>query len=373
MTAEPQPFKEQYNAALVQHLAALIEAAYPSFDTSGFMAAVVPRLGALELKGRVRAIAEGLRAFLPPDYPDALDILLRILGPPLPVAAGMFNQGWHLMPIAQFIETYGLDAVDVSLAAMYQITQRHTAEFAIRPFLVQNAAYVLERLHGWATDDSPHVRRWLSEGTRPRLPWGIRLDAFIRDPTPTLALLERLKDDDSAYVRTSVANHLNDIAKDHPDLVLDVARRWYATGTPERRWIVRHGLRTLIKRGHPGALAILGVDANAAFRVESFVASPATLPVGGTLRLALTLISENGAPHDAIIDFVVHFVRARGTAPKVFKWAVRRIAPGESIILTKNVSFRPVTTRKLYPGLHTIVVQVNGRALAEAAFVLLPA
>jgi 3-methyladenine DNA glycosylase AlkC len=367
--AESQPFKNYYDAALVQDLAAKIAAVYPSFPSAAFIADVVPRLEPLELKARVRLIADSLRRHLPSDYPHAVQILLKILGPEIPVEAGMFNAGWGLMPVAQFVETYGLNHVDCSLDAMYAITKRHTAEFAIRPFIIQDTDRVLARLCEWLHDPSPHVRRWVSEGTRPRLPWGKRLEVFIRNPHLTLELLEQLKDDPEPYVRKSVANHLNDIAKDHPQLVVQLTARWYAEGGEARRWIVRHGLRTLVKQGDPAALAVLGIDAQAEVRAAHFSLEPANIRIGETVRLGLTLVNDSQDVQDIVVDIIVHFLKANGThSPKVFKWTTRRCEPGETITLEKNLTVRPVTTRRLYPGRHPIDVQVNGRILARAAF-----
>lgn len=367
--AESQPFKNYYGPVLVTDLAARVAAVYPSFAVDAFTAEVTPLLEPLELKARVRAITDGLRRHLPADYPDAVAILLQILGPEIPVEAGMFNDGWYLMPIAQFVEEYGLDHFDLSLDAMYEITKRHTAEFAVRPYILADADRVLARLQEWVRDPSPHVRRWVSEGTRPRLPWGKRLDLFIREPERTLALLEHLKDDPELYVRKSVANHLNDIAKDHPKLVVDVTARWYTDGSAGTRWIVQHALRTLVKNGNADALAVLGFDATIPARVTDFRVEPASIRIGEAVRLSLTLVNDGDAAHDLVVDFRVHFVKANGKrSPKVFKWTKSTLQPAASITLTKAVSMAPVTTRKLYPGRHAVDVQVNGQVLAVAEF-----
>ena len=213
------------------------------------------------------------------------------------------------------------------------------------------------------------MRRWVSEGTRPRLPWGKRLDLFIRQPERTLALLEHLKDDPELYVRKSVANHLNDIAKDHPKLVVDVTARWYTDGSAGTRWIVQHALRTLVKKGDATALGILGFDAEIPARVTDFRVEPASIRIGEAVRLSLTLVNDGDTAHDLVIDFRVHFVKANGKrSPKVFKWTKSTLQPAASITLTKAVSMVPVTTRKLYPGRHAVDVQVNGQVLAVAEF-----
>ncbi len=367
--AELQPFKYYFGLDLTRDLAAKIQAVYPAFPAENFIQDVAAEVDALELKARIRLIAASLRRHLPENYAEAISILLQTLDSEISVADGMFNAGWFVMPIAQFVEEYGLDDFEVSLKALYEITKRNTSEFAVRPYLLRDSERVLAKLHEWVDDPSPHVRRWVSEGTRPRLPWGMRLDPFIRDPAPTLKLLEILKDDPELYVRKSVANHLNDIAKDHPALVVATAERWYADGSEGTRWIVRHALRTLIKRGDPAALAILGYDTGAVVSVSDFEVQPGAITVGETVRLSATLTNEGDKAQNLVVDFVVHFVKARDkTSAKVFKWTTVVLPAGATVALQKTLSMKPVTTRVYYAGRHRVDVQVNGQILASAAF-----
>lgn len=365
--AEPQPFKAHVGPTLVEDLAQRIVAVHPTFPAAAFIAEVVPQLDPLELKGRVAAIAAGLRRHLPPDYPAAVRLLLALLGPPPAEAEGMFGDGWLLWPIAAFVEHYGLEHLDESLQAMHAITQRHTAEFAIRPFLLRYPEQTLATLQRWAHDPSFHVRRLVSEGTRPRLPWATRLPAFLADPTPVLELLEVLKDDPSAYVRKSVANNLNDIAKDHPELVLATLARWQQGASAERQWIIRHALRTLVKQGHPEALRLLGAEAPQV-ELVALALTPAALRIGETLTIAVTLRSTAAAAQQLVVDYVLHLPGARGAArAKVFKLRSQALAAGATLRLVKRHAFAPVTVRRIYPGLHRIAVQVNGVILGEAA------
>lgn len=365
--AELQPFKNYFGL----DLAAKIQDVYPPFPAENFIQDVAAEVESLELKARVRLIAANLRRHLPQDYAEAIAILLQTLGPGLSTEDGMFNDGWFVMPIAQFVEDYGLDHFDISLNALYEITKRNTSEFAVRPYILRDSEAVLARLREWVHDPDPHVRRWVSEGTRPRLPWGMRLDLFIRDPSPTLKLLEILKDDPEIYVRKSVANHLNDIAKDHPALVVATAERWYAEGSEGTRWIVRHALRTLIKKGDPAALAILGFDTGAAARVSDFDVQPGAIKVGDSVRLSMALTNDGDSAHNLVVDFVVHFVKAKGkTSAKVFKWTTTTLPAGTTVTLQKSLSMKPVTTRVYYPGHHRVEVQVNGQILAAAGFEL---
>jgi 3-methyladenine DNA glycosylase AlkC len=364
--AEPQPFKASVGPQLVEDLAQRLLAAYPAFPATQFIAEVTPQLEPLELKGRVAVIAAGLRRHLPPDYPTAMRLLLALLDAPPTEAEGMFGDGWLLWPVAAFVEHYGLEHLDESLQAMHAITQRHTAEFAIRPFLLRYPEQTLAMLQRWAHDPSFHVRRLVSEGTRPRLPWAARLPAFLDDPTPVLALLEVLKDAPSAYVRKSVANNLNDMAKDHPALVLATLARWQQGASDERQWIIRHALRTLVKQGHPEALRLLGAEAPEV-KLVALELTPATLRIGETLTIAVTLQSTAAAPQQLVVDYVLHLPGARGAArAKVFKLRSQVLKAGATLRLVKQHSFAPVTVRRIYPGPHRIAVQVNGVILGEA-------
>lgn len=367
------PFKNYFGMALVHDYAAKLSSAHPDFAAESFIAEIAGQIEPLELVGRVKLIAAGLRKHLPSRYPEALERLLAILGDPLPDDGGMFNSGSWVYPIANFIEVYGLDEYEASMRGLYEVTKRFTSEFAIRPYLVRYTEPTLAHLHRWAEDPNAHVRRLVSEGSRPRLPWGKRLEMFIADPSPTLALLEKLKDDPSAYVRKSVANHLNDIAKDHPARVIETAARWYVDGSDERRWTIRHALRSLIKAGNADALAILGYKASDDVRA-TLVVSPAYLSVPGVVTLTATLGNTGSEVIEAVVDYCIHFVRANGsTGGKVFKWARITLAPGETRTLVKRHPLRPVTTRTLYSGLHRVELQINGARLAEAPFELMPA
>lgn len=368
--SELQPFKNYYNEEMAWRLGGMVAQVYPAFDTGGFVAQVRPQLPPLELKERVAVFSQALHDHLPADYPQAVEILLAILGPTLHEEEGMFNDGWYMMPLAHFVEVYGLEHFDISVRAMKEITQRHSSEFTIRPFLVRYPDAMLAVLQEWAHDENFHVRRLVSEGTRPRLPWGMRLHQFVKDPTPTLALLEQIKDDPSEYVRRSVANHLNDITKDHPDMVLTTLRRWHEGASPERLWIIRHALRSLVKAGHPQALALLGYG-EARVSLVDFRLEPVEVRLGEAVTFTFTLRNDAAATQSLLIDYLVHYVKANGnTSPKVFKLTTRHLAPGETVTITKKHALRPVTTRVHYPGTHTLEIQVNGVNLGGGSFQL---
>jgi 3-methyladenine DNA glycosylase AlkC len=277
------------------------------------------------------------------------------------------------LPHTQFVATYGLAHFDVSMRALHALTQRFTAEFSIRPFLEQHPEATLRQLRLWTTDPSAHVRRLVSEGTRPRLPWAPRLRGFQKDPSPVLALLELLKDDPDLYVRRSVANNLNDIGKDHPQLLADTARRWLKGASTERRWIVGHALRSAVKRGEPGALQLLGFGKTARVLVQAAQVTPARARIGGRVDIGLEVHNPHAQPQRVLVDCCVHYVKANGqTSGKVFKLKTLELAAGDTVPLRKRLSLAQMTTRKHYAGVHRVEVLINGRAQALCSFELLP-
>ena len=369
--SENKLFKDYFDVVLAQRMAEQITAVHPQFPADAFVNQIAPQLDGLEMKARSTVFVQALRDHLPAGFANAWAVLEAALGAELSGEDGVFNDGWHYWPIAQFIETFGLEDFDVGVRAMHEITKRHTAEFAIRPFLIHHQDKMLTILHTWAEDENPHVRRLVSEGTRPRLPWAGRLYQFMEDPSPTLALLEKLKDDPSEYVRRSVSNHLNDIAKDHPQLVIETCRRWWQDGSPERRWIVQRALRTLVKDGDPDALAVLGYG-SPQVKLTDFTVKPDPLQLGDSLQLNFTLHSTAANEQNLVIDFVIHFVKANGqTSGKVFKLKTAVLPPEQSLAISKKHPIRPITTRTYYPGTHRVEIQVNGQIVGERSFELL--
>ncbi len=253
-----EPLKNQFGADVPHAIGAMLQAVHRPFPVAAFVEDCLSGYDTLELMPRGRHIASALRKHLPQHVPAALDILVASLGQPVgrETTAGM--GGFLFMPHCFFVAEHGLDNFEESMRAQHALTQRFTAEFSIRPFLVRHPKATLARLRKWANDPSDHVRRLVSEGTRPRLPWAPRLAAFQADPAPVLELLELLRDDPALYVRRSVANNLNDIGKDHPQLLAATARRWLQDAPPERVWVVRHALRWAVKQGAPWALDLMG-------------------------------------------------------------------------------------------------------------------
>jgi 3-methyladenine DNA glycosylase AlkC len=253
---------------------------------------------------------------------------------------------------------------------MYEITKRHTAEFTIRPFIERYQERIWPILERWTEDSSQDVRRLVSEGTRPRLPWAGQLRQFIAEPGPVIDLLDRLRNDESDYVRRSVGNNLNDIAKDHPERVLEVARRWSVGATPETQWIIGRALRSLVKQGHPDGLAVLGYGPPEIALCRLSI-TPPEIDLGEAITVAFELTNAQESTQNLVIDLVLHLVRANGkTGRKVFKFTTTTLARSETRQFSKTLKIRPVTTRRYYTGIHRVDVQVNGVVLDGLDFVL---
>ena len=359
-----QPFKDMINPAVIADLAGRLAAVQPDFAAQDFVGQACSGLAELELKDRIQHVATALRAHLDDDFPTAAAHILAALPPPVHSTEQISAGGFGLWVLCQYVQDNGLEHFDAAFKTMKALTCHFSCEFAVRPFLVRYPDRALATLHCWTSDPNPHVRRLVSEGSRPRLPWGEQLRAFVADPEPTLALLHQLKDDPDLYVRRSVANHLNDIGKDHPERLVEICAAWSQEASAERVWIVRHALRSLVKAGHAGALAVLGVGP-AVVRDVELVVTPGVVNIGQKVRLKLHLRSDSQSEQRLVVDYAVHFQKVRGTSPKVFKWRTGSLAAGEQLRLEKTHSFRDVSVRKHRPGPHRIVLLVNGKALAE--------
>lgn len=357
-----EPLKNQFGADVPVRIAQMILAVSPGFPAQDFIRDALEGYEALDLMARGRKIADALRRHLAADYEEAVATLVASLGPKARLDAGSGMASFLYLPHVCFVEKYGLDHFEASMAAQHAMTQRFTAEFSIRPFLERHRDATLDRLAHWVHDDSPHVRRLVSEGTRPRLPWATRLREFQRDPRPVLALLEQLKDDPELVVRRSVANNLNDIGKDHPALLADTARRWMKDAGPERRWLVRHALRSAIKRAEPAALDLMGAAGDAQVSLDRIHITPARPSMGSSVMIALDITSTSTGNQRILADLRIHFVKASGkTSPKVFKLRTFELGPGATLSLSKRLSLAEMTTRRLHAGTHAVELMLNGQ------------
>ena len=368
-------FKEWIDPELLRTMAGHLSREHADFPRARFLKLAGSGLSALELKARVMHVADALAACLPPAFEDAADVLERTLAPErsdddlsklAPCDQGL--AGWAVWPMTDFVARYGVSHPRRALQALHALTKRNTAEYAIRPFLIAHRSMTMATLKRWVRDRNPHVRRLVSEGLRPRLPWGIQLKYAIEDPSAALPMLARLQDDDSEYVRRSVANHLNDIAKDHPACVAEWLEEYLPGASKERRALLRHASRTLIKRGDRRVLQSWGL-ADPFRGAVDFVVEPSQVVVGGSVALNAELRSCVEHPQQLMVDYVVHHVKKGGViSKKTWKGWLFALQPQASRKLCKRHSLRPVTTRVDYPGRHKVDLVINGEVVASSVF-----
>lgn len=341
-----EPFKTLYNRELVEQMAAR----FP-IDRARFVALAMDGLDGMELLDRAKHIRDALRATLPP-YPEAIPLILAALDKPDGVSA------FYYLPFVYYIATEGLDHFDLSMHAQEELTKRFTAEFSLRFFLAKDPARGVAWLERWSVDPNEHVRRLVSEGSRPRLPWAPRL--VLADWAPIHTILGRLIDDPSEYVRRSVANHLGDIYKDDPATAIRLARAW---ARPDRMAVLKHGLRHAIKAKDLDALALFGAAAAPEVTVS---ATFSDARIGHHVDVVVEL---RGPAQHLTVDLAVHFCKATGrTGRKVFRLAVVDLDGVRR--LKKRISLRQLTTRKHAPGWHAVEVQVNGVVFPVGGFEL---
>lgn len=366
--SEDKAFKHWFGRDGAEKLAEEVARSWPGLDRQRFVAIATEGIDALELVDRIKQFSRALEQTLPADVSQSLEILTRSLPEPMPGCEEVTN-GFLQWPIGQYIADHGLEHFELSMTAMTELTKRFSSEFAVRPFVEHRPKETFERLLVLCRDPNPHVRRWCSEGTRPRLPWGKKLRSLVQDPSPIIPILEALRDDPEPYVRRSVANNLNDIAKDHPAVVLELCRRWSEGATEQRRRLIAHALRTLIKDGNPEALALVGYGKPRNLEARLKVA-PRRIRLGESVRLTAELSSTSPKPQGLLVDYVVHYVRGEGkTGAKVFKWKTVVLEGKKKLVLEKRHAMKQTTIRALYSGRHRVELQVNGHRVAEAVFV----
>ena len=355
----PEPLKNRYNETFFQQLTDVLSHEYPAFKTKAFLSLVFDtHWETKELKQRMRHITHCLHQCLP-EYRKAIPILKA--------SASHFQNTFEHMFFPDYVECYGLEYYDISVDALEHFTQYSSSEFAVRPFIIQYPEKMMQQMMLWAAHDNEHVRRLASEGCRPRLPWAMQLPAFIQDPSPVLEVLEILKQDSSLYVRKSVANNLNDISKDHPQLVLDIAKSWLGL-SKDSDWLVKHACRSLLKQGNPDALSLFGFTPANHIKVENFEVSP-TVDWEGTVTFS-AFISSQQPLGKLRLEFAIGFMKTNGkTSTKVFKMSESDVKESYKEI-QKSFSFRPISTRKYYAGKHDLQLIINGQPVVHKQFLL---
>ena len=345
----------------VNNLAKALADVWDGFDIEGFVASMfTDEFAAMELKAKMRYTTQCLHKFLPEDYRQALDILKK---------AAPNIKGAEAMSMPDYVDLYGMDDWAASLPALRFFTRFASAEFAIRPYIVKDPQKTMDTLLQWADDEDEKVRRLASEGCRPRLPWAMALPEFKKDPSLIFPILEKLKNDPSEFVRRSVANNLNDISKDHPDVVLDLCGQWLGISN-ETDKIVKHACRTLLKSGDTKAMRLFGYGDPANLFVEELALDKSTIPIGEHIMVTFNLNVRENADCKVRLEFTVHYMKAKGNhSKKVFQIIEKTFPPGVHPFKRK-LSFADMSTRKHHPGPHPIAVIINGEEKARVTLEL---
>ena len=362
-TADAAPaLKDIFDERRYRSIAGHLDDLLPRFDRKAFLEQALLGHRDLSLMQRLRRTTECLHAVLPKDFGKATRVLRKL--------APRLDHGFVGIVLSDYVALYGQEHFDEAMDALAFFTKFGSSEFAVREFLRRDLKRSLAVMRGWALHEDEHVRRLASEGCRPRLPWSFRLEALIQDPEPAFSILERLQADPSLYVRKSVANHLNDITKDHPDWVMDRLGSWSLENS-HTAWIVKRGLRTLIKAGNTRALGIIGAGERAEVTVNSFSISPRSVSLGNAIAIDFALASAVSRPQRLVIDYAVYYVKKSGAATrKVFKLKELTLAPETKLRLIRRQTIRDFTTRIHYPGVHRVELLINGEVKAEGEFVL---
>jgi 3-methyladenine DNA glycosylase AlkC len=353
--------KHAYNAGYMQRIAECIKSECPAFESDRFIKSIFDdEWEGRELKSRMDHIARSLNDVLALDYLDALPILLP--------ASETFG-GFEGMFFPHFVELYGQKHWDESIVALEHMTKFSSAEFAVRPFIIKAPKKMMKQMGRWSKHDNYHVRRLSSEGCRPRLPWAMALPEFKKDPSLIFPILERLKKDDSEYVRKSVANNMNDITKDHPQKIKHLAKHWLGDNQ-QTDWIVKHGCRTLLKSGDPEALSLFGYEPANNVGVSSLSVSDKTIKIGDDLNFSFLLSSQNDALGKLRIEYGIDYVKANGSlSRKVFKLS-EGVMMDKKKIFSRKQTFREMSTRKHYAGKHGLAIIINGVEVQNITFMV---
>jgi DNA alkylation repair enzyme len=348
----PEPFKNMFNPQSLGKFSLAVQAVYEPFCADEFLASTMDDTwDKLELKARGRRISTTLGRYLPADYGAAISVLDK---------AVESYKGPCLFCFPDFVELFGQDEEnwELSVDALERYTSHSSAEFAVRPFIINHEKRMMQRMYAWSKHENEHLRRLASEGCRPQLPWGQALEKYKKDPAPILPILEQLKTDPSLYVRNSVANNINDISKTHPELIVELAKKWYGKNALTD-WIVKHGCRTLLKKGNREALAIFGYHDVKSIFLEDFYLERTDVSIGDDIVFSFCIRADK--PTKVRLEYGIDYVKANGKRNrKIFQISEVSLKENEKKTHVKKHSFADVSTRKHYPGTHSITLIING-------------
>lgn len=366
-----EPLKNIYNQHFFQELISHIKKVMPSFDAKAFLASIFDQEWPMrELRERMRHIAITLDQFLEGDYAQKCQQIIQVFKEIGRGRTGEEEYGFEYMFFPDFIQVFGVEEYETSIKTMEEITKYSSCEFAIRPFLKQYPEKMMAQMQAWSRHPHSMVRRLASEGYRPRLPWGMGVPALKKDPSPILPILETLKQDPSETVRRSVANNLNDISKDHPDVTIQLAKAWKGLSS-ETDWVVKHACRGLLKQGHPEVMQLFGFGSIEMVLVNNFEVLTPTVRIGNVLEFSFDLTNTDDKPIKLRLEYGLYYLKANGSlSRKVFMISEKEYAAGSTTPIRRKQSFKIITTRKFYPGVHELSVIVNGEEVEKGEFEL---
>lgn len=371
--AEQKLMKDGIDGVAIQRISDAMSQLVPTFDASLFEKKANEGLESLELKQRVSHLIEALHVSFNASFQELHPQLMPLVNVWERGDENDALSGFAAWPVTDYVAVHGIDSPELALPLLEQLTELFSAEFAIRPFIINNLDETLAVMGTWAVSSNHHVRRLASEGCRPKLPWGQQLPSLIKGPAPIFPILELLVDDESEYVRRSVANNLNDISKDHPHLVTEQCQQWVNSATPKtiknRTWLVKHALRTLIKSGYQPAFEVLGYSAAPDMTLEHRIVGSKAIELGETLDFTVSMTSTSEEDQKLIIDYVIHHMKANGKhTEKVFKLKTVTLKASETLEISKSHLFKNITTRRYYSGEHLINILINGKGNQALSF-----
>ena len=364
-----EPLKNIYSEYFFEGFATAIQQSIPAFNKTGFLASIFDdEWPNKELKQRMRHITLCLKPHLPSDYASMIKVVLNIIKQ---LRKNNLNeQSFEWMFLPEFVELYGMEDMKTSIAAFEKITQFVSCEFAVRPFIIKYPKQMMAQILVWSKHDNHNVRRFASEGCRPRLPWAMALPTLKKNPNAILPVLENLKNDPSEYVRRSVANNLNDIAKDNPSVVIKIAKKWIGKSS-ETDKLVKHACRTLLKQGNTEVMPLFGFGSVEKISIENIKILTPAIKIGGEVIFSFDLKNNSKASILIRLEYGLYYQKANGTlSRKVFKISEKRYAENSSTAISKKQSFKVITTRKLHLGLHQLTIIVNGVEFGKHDFEL---
>lgn len=376
-----ESFKNMYDEQFFDKFTKDLKLVINDFDACEFISRIMDNEWEdREYKQRIAHITTVLKKFLPPDYKDAIAKILELLDCVkhiLPDFSQIDDAKFGLLTLeyglilGNYVEQYGLDDYETSVKAIEKITQFTTCEFVTHPFILKYPDKMMAQMLVWSKHEHWAVRRLASEGCRPRLPWAMALPNLKNDPAPIIPILENLKNDPARFVRLSVANNLNDIAKDHPEIVVFLAKKWYGESA-EVDWVVKHGCRTLLKQGNSEVLEIFGLGDVKNISIGNFQILTPKIKVGDSLEFSFNLLNSSKEKNKVRLEYGLYYQKANGTlSKKVCKISEKEYNGNSVTQINRKHSFRVVTTRKFHPGLHQVALIINGHEFEKHDFELI--